>query len=457
MHLPAAFRKYSMLFGPSIMLILLTWMIISMLVRPVEKTGSLNIPLHPQETSDYQERLKITEIPEIGLRIIEESLFDQGIEPSVARDLATQIVQQLLTPVFSATPNTLDGRLPTFLATPTRPIQLSGTPTLTETPTLTPTGTYTLTPSGTPTRTRTLPPTPSRTFAATFTPQPTLGPSQTHTSTAAVSSTPSLTSTLTPLSTWTATVSHTPTLTETISSTPSPTYTPTLTPTLTPSLTPTLTLTPSLSPTPSLTTPPGTVLCTNPDLVTGFLPSDDTYINAIQPNTNYGADNEFQVWANDGANRRGLLRFDLSEIPANATIFSATLYIYTPDSKSGVQTAIYRVTAPWSESNATWNSPWNTAGGDFSNQVVYASFSPDTPDCMITVDISGLVTGWVNGSYENHGLMLYSSGVNHAIRYVSKEEGGNLTFRPRLRVVYVAKSDGRTNSADESSSLNPRP
>ena len=179
------------------------------------------------------------------------------------------------------------------------------------------------------------------------------------------------------------------------------------------------------------------MVCSDPALVTGLLPSDDTYINAIQPDTNFGTDTLFQVWANSGGNRRGLLRFDLSSIPTDAIITSATLYIYTSDSSTGVVTSVYRVTSPWSETTATWNSPWSIVGGDYNNLISYASYSPNTANCMVTLNLTSLVSQWVNGTYQNYGMLLLSTGNNHAFRYVSKEETTNLQNRPRLSVTYT--------------------
>ena len=121
----------------------------------------------------------------------------------------------------------------------------------------------------------------------------------------------------------------------------------------------------------------------------------------------------------------------------DAIITSATLYIYTSDSSTGVITSVYRVTSPWSETTATWNSPWSTAGGDYNNLISYASYSPNAANCMVTLNLTSLVSQWVNGTYQNYGILLLSTGNNHAFRYVSKEETTNLQNRPRLSVTYT--------------------
>jgi hypothetical protein len=192
-------------------------------------------------------------------------------------------------------------------------------------------------------------------------------------------------------------------------------------------LTPTYTFTPSPSPTPGLPA----CFAGTPN---GLLPSDDTYIKADSPLSNFGDDTTFEVRPDNNADRRGLVKFDLSSIPTNATISSATLYLHEKSSKAGQTTSIYRVTSPWNENTVTWLS-WSLLGGGFDGSISYFTFVPDQSNCMLTLDITSLVQLWVNGTYPNHGLMLYSMGPNHIISYASKEDG-TADRRPKLDIVY---------------------
>jgi hypothetical protein len=166
-----------------------------------------------------------------------------------------------------------------------------------------------------------------------------------------------------------------------------------------------------------------------------LLPSDDTYIDAGSSTTNYGSNNTFEVRPDNSADRRGLLKFNLSSIPANATITSATLYLYERGNKTGQTTYIYRVTSDWNENTVTWSN-WSLPGGDFDNSISYFAYLPDQNNCMLTMDTTNLVQAWVNGSYNNYGLMLYSTGPNHIISYSSKESGTASEW-PKLNIVYV--------------------
>jgi hypothetical protein len=194
-----------------------------------------------------------------------------------------------------------------------------------------------------------------------------------------------------------------------------------------------MTFTPTTTFTPSPTSAPGLPACYS-GTPSGFLPSDDTYINAGSPLSNYGTDTTFEVRPDNGADRRGLVRFDLSSIPSNATITSATLYLYSLDNKAGQTTSIYRVTSNWNENTATWLS-WSLLGGDFDSGTPYFAFIPDQNNCMLTMNIANLVQAWVNGTYPNYGLILYSTGPNHTIKYSSKENG-TASRNPKLDIIY---------------------
>jgi hypothetical protein len=165
-----------------------------------------------------------------------------------------------------------------------------------------------------------------------------------------------------------------------------------------------------------------------------LLPSDDTFINAGSLLRNYGNDNTFEVRPDNSADRRGLIKFDLSSIPTNANITSATLYLYSQDNKTGQLTSLYRVTSNWNENTVTWLS-WGLPGGDFDSTTSYFTFIPDQNNCMLTMDITNLVRAWVDRTYPNYGLMLYSTGPNHIIKYSSKEDG-TASKQPKLNIVY---------------------
>jgi hypothetical protein len=334
----------------------------------------------------------------------------------------------LATPTTTRTPTTTPKRIPTFTYTPTR----------TSTPTETSIPATTFTPTHSPTSTLS----PSSTTSTTGTYIPSSTPTNTPTISQTGTSTPTITATITPTSTQTTT--STPAFTATSTATGSATNTPTNSPTATsiststPTITtntpnPTITYTPTGTPTPTLQPPP----CFT-GVPLGFIPSDDTTIKDSGPNTNYGSQPDIEVRPDNGADRRALIRFDLSAIPPGSIVSTASLFLFEKDDDPNQVTYIYRVTSSWNEDSATWEFPWTNPGGDFDNSFVYAVYPPSQINCMLTIDITNLVQEWVNGT-PNYGLLLYSTGTNHIIKYSSKEETV-VEQRPKLYVEFTAPS-----------------
>lgn len=164
-------------------------------------------------------------------------------------------------------------------------------------------------------------------------------------------------------------------------------------------------------------------------------PSDDAFIRSSSPASNFGVLPDIEVRPDNGASRRGLVRFDLSPIPTGSTVTDASLYLFERDKKLDQITYLYRLTSPWSEEFATWDSPWSTPGGDIDASQVYASFYPNQTSCMLEIDLTQLVQEWVDGR-PNYGFLLYSTGPNHILRYSSKENAAT-GEHPKLEITYL--------------------
>ena len=114
-------------------------------------------------------------------------------------------------------------------------------------------------------------------------------------------------------------------------------------------------------------------------------PTDDTYVDAFNPSSNFGTLIElncgFQTVASDSTRCRTFLKFDLSSIPANSVINSAELELEAisyNSTLSPTKVAVHNVyPLPWSETNLTWNSSPNSSAG-FAGAPTYTVLIPGT-------------------------------------------------------------------------------
>ena len=216
---------------------------------------------------------------------------------------------------------------------------------------------------------------------------------------------------------------------------------------------------------------------------------EDTFINSGSPGNNAGATGWFDAGRDGvGGVRRGLLRFDLSSIPAGATVTSATLQltVVKVPANGPVNSTfdLFRLLASWNEGTkagsggapatageTTWNARilgtanW-TAPGAESNAVTTASASTavgSTDNAKYSWTGSGLVADvqlYVNDPTQNFGWLLTSraEGSARSVRgFASREGGANVGT---LAVVYtpapnVPPSVSITSPADGATFISP--
>jgi hypothetical protein len=239
---------------------------------------------------------------------------------------------------------------------------------------------------------------------------------------------------------------NTPTITRTATRTSAPTETPTVTPTVDPSLIPTVTPTSQATATP---TPTQGVISATVILrqgVGGYLGALDTDMYVYAPDTNNSATTSLRVGTR--RSHASLLRFDLSAIPANATIQKATLELFS-SGWSGVTLSVdlFRVLR---DSNLT-QSTWNQAKSGVSWEIAGCNGSSDraqSPDRTVqtnslfqwtSFDVSALVGDWVSGRLMNNGVLLRGAVASSPdIVYFASAQHSNIDWRPRLVVSYQA-------------------
>lgn len=138
-----------------------------------------------------------------------------------------------------------------------------------------------------------------------------------------------------------------------------------------------------------------------------------------------------------GQTLRGLVYFDVSEVPLGTQITSSTLLLHLTSSYDfglGIERTVTtrRVTEPWSESTVTWNTAPGYAEAYGSAAVGHWEYG------WYPFDVTALVQAWIDGEHPNYGIMLQAhEGLEPVWRGFSAREG---QFPPKLEISYMDPS-----------------
>jgi len=188
--------------------------------------------------------------------------------------------------------------------------------------------------------------------------------------------------------------------------------------------------------------------------------TDVILTNDAEPNANLGGlENLETYYGQSEEHRRSLMRWDLSALPVDATITSATveLYRYGGSAEDAMQIALHRLTRDWAEGTgydfwpspsyvpdgATWTlaSPgtaWATPGGDFNVTVVDQITLPTgMGNGWVSLDATAAVRAWVEGGMPNYGLLIRPLNGDYTYHYYYSRNHDTPNQRPRLVVTYT--------------------
>ena len=170
---------------------------------------------------------------------------------------------------------------------------------------------------------------------------------------------------------------------------------------------------------------------------------NDAGANYTDPN---GPEIDAAAWTSGGSafNQRAAFIFNLAQLPANATILSAKLNLYsnpTPsngnlvDANYGTNNAIYieRVMSSWNMSSSWANQPATTA----TNQILIPHTNLTQLD-LIGVDVTGLVKDMFANTNYGFGIRLQSE-VQLTSRLFCGARYADATKHPILKIVYQIK------------------
>ncbi|TVQ28554.1 MAG: DNRLRE domain-containing protein [Spirochaetaceae bacterium] len=165
-----------------------------------------------------------------------------------------------------------------------------------------------------------------------------------------------------------------------------------------------------------------------------------------------------------GSLRRSLFVFDLSSLPADATITRAEVRLttqYNGPEAAGVEFSVHQVTADWGEGSsdsgspggqgapstsgdATWlhrsydDTRWSNPGGDYSDERLATATFETTGSLVFTGNgLTELVAAWHTGEADNYGILLRNDeSVQRSAILIASRASSNSSARPVLYVEY---------------------
>lgn len=156
--------------------------------------------------------------------------------------------------------------------------------------------------------------------------------------------------------------------------------------------------------------------------VTTIYSSEDTYVDNAKPTTNFGSIVTMWIRGNTPT-RRGLLRFNLSAIPANAQISSAVLKLFVSSDGSPVAGNVYSVNGSWTESTVTYSTAPQVGG------LIAALPNPATPSSSVSINLTSSVIG------KSSVAFYITTSNSDGVVYYTHEKGS--AQAPRLTITWT--------------------
>jgi hypothetical protein len=176
-----------------------------------------------------------------------------------------------------------------------------------------------------------------------------------------------------------------------------------------------------------------------------------TWLSEKRADQNFGSSASVRIDGEDSSemDRYGLLKWDLSSIPAGSQVQSVTITFKVTDGHTG-RYELYKMKRPWIQDEATWNdyaegAPWEVAGAkgklDHGSAVMGTIDSAASGSYTLKLNSAGvgLVQLWVDKPQYNHGFIVDNRDNENSLSFWSVN-ATTPSYRPKMTVTYVMEN-----------------
>ena len=158
------------------------------------------------------------------------------------------------------------------------------------------------------------------------------------------------------------------------------------------------------------------------------------------------------VGSYEGQEARSLLSFEEGlpdTLDRPLTAVTLNLIAYSQVSDDSILISAYPLHTPWSDSSATWESPWTTAGGDYEADPIAEGYFATAGGLQFQIELNTagveLVQGWLDGQ-PNYGIMLKSNEQeDDHLKYFYSED---TPYYPYLQMIFTSQDSADTIMID---------
>ena len=187
----------------------------------------------------------------------------------------------------------------------------------------------------------------------------------------------------------------------------------------------------------------------------GYVEDCDTTLRPAEPGPG-----GYSLWVSADKRQKALLQFDLSVLPSNVQVISATLQVVSSN-RTGIGNMTlncYGIRRAWDVRDATWldatqATTWEVPGcGGASDRDLtpVSSVLVTAEDTIYTLDVTSLARAWVADPGANHGVLLEGQATGTGYwTFVSSDQPerppyGLHRLRPKLELVVQLPEPGAT-------------